>query len=452
MHTARRRNWLAFLRDNTFRSLRHRDYRLYFAGQGVSFTGSWVQSTALMWSVYTFSGNDPIWPPLILVATIAPTLLFGAVGGALADRFAKRPLILVCQALFLVNALLLAGLVWFGLATPPVALALAAMNGLVQAVDLPARLAFVPELIPKDDLVNAVGLNSLLFNLGRAIGPAIAGLAFLLCGLVVEGSEATRVGAAVCFILNAASYAAVIVGLLAMRAAVVGPRKKGGRLSEGLVLVWRNRSLAAVLGCTFALSVFGWPLLTLFPAFTRTVLNQGDKEYSTLVSALGGGALVAALANATFGRLSLARSFLAIGSALTALGLVGVTLSSALWPAAVCSAVFGLGMILFLSTGQSVLQLSTPDHARGRVMALWPMTLSGGSVLGQLVFGWAAKHFPIPAVLGVMAAGVGLTAASVGVLAWALRGTTPNQVPPGDPTDGTVTSEVPATGGGPLPG
>jgi MFS family permease len=418
---ARRRNWLAFLRETTFRSLRHRDFQLYFAGQAVSFTGTWVQSTALLWSVYTFSDHDPVWPPLVLVATIGPTLLFGAVGGALADRFAKRPLILLCQVLFLVNAALLTGLVWFDLVTPPVAVALAVMNGLVQAVDIPARLAFVPELIQKDDLVNAVGLNSLLFNLGRAVGPGLAGVVFLLVGQACEPSDVTRVGATVCFALNAISYAAVIAGLLAMRAGAPAARRKGGRLSEGVQFVWRNKPLAGLLACTLAMSLFGWPLLTLFPAYTRTVLGQAEKEYSWLVSALGGGALVAALANATFGKLSLARPFVVVGSSLTAAAVFGMTFVDHLLPAAACSAVFGFGMILYLSTGQSVLQLSTPDHARGRVLALWPMTLSGGAVGGHLLCGWAAKHFPIPQVFGAMGVGVGTTAAVVAVSAWALR-------------------------------
>ncbi len=418
---ARRRNWLELLRDTTFRSLKHRDFRLYFAGQAVSFTGTWVQSTALLWSVYAFSDHDPVWPPLILVATVGPTLLFGAVGGALADRFAKRPLILICQVLFLLNAVLLTGLVWFDVVDPPTAVVLAVMNGLVQAVDIPARLAFVPELIAKDDMVNAVGLNSLLFNLGRAIGPALAGLVFLLVGWVSESRDVTRTGATVCFALNAVSYAAVIAGLLAMRPGVPANRPKGGRLAEGLQFVWRSKPLAGLLACTLAMSLFGWPLLTLFPAYTRTVLGHAEKEYSWLVSALGGGALVAALANATFGKLSRARPFVVVGSALTAVAVLGMTFADQLLPAAACSAVFGFGMILYLSTGQSVLQLSTPDHARGRVMALWPMTLSGGAVGGHLLCGWAAKHFPIPQVFGAMWVGVTATAIVVAVLAVVLR-------------------------------
>lgn len=447
------RGLFATLAATTFRSLRHRDYFLYFLGQGVSFTGSWIQTTALQWSVFSTT-RDPIWPPLLMIAAVAPTMLLGAVGGALADRFPKRPLIIVCQFLFLVNAAALAALVWAGHAHPGVALALACMNGLVNAVDVPARLAYVPDLIPRDDLVNAVGLNSLLFNLGRAGGPALAGLIFLLAAGLPGGevpTEVTRIGATVCFALNALSYAAVIVGLFLMRPAGQTPTKKSGRLSDGFAFIARNPPLAALLVCTAALCLFGWPLLTLFPAYTDNVLGHAEKEYSWLVSAMGGGALVAALSNATFGSLARARLFATIGAVLPAVALGGLALSSDLPPAALCAGVFGMGMILFLSTGQSVLQLTTPDDARGRVLALWPMTLSMGTVAGNLLCGWAARHLPIPVVLGIMAAGTGVTACVVAVLAWTMRtrrrGATPDSPPEETalPLDGGVRD-------GPLPG
>lgn len=414
----------AALKATTFRSLSHRDYRLYFVGQAVSFTGSWVQSTALLWSVYALT-EDPIWPPLMLVAAFGPTLLLGPLGGAVADRVPKRPLIQVCQVLFLINAAVLAALVWCGLAHPLVAFGLAVLNGVVQAADLPARLAYVPELVPKDDLVNAVGLNSLLFNLGRAAGPAVAGLVFLVVGqLLGQGTpsaEVTRVGATACFTLNALSFAAVIVALRLIRHTPPVGRKAPGKLADGFTFVWRNPRLAALLGVTFLLSLFAWPLPALFPPYVRQVLTHDGPEYSWLVSAVGGGALGAAMANATFGSLARARVFLILGVTLSAVGEAGVAMSTTLIPALGSAAVFGFGMILFLSTGQSVLQLSTPDHARGRVLVLWPMTLSAGAIAGNLLSGWAAQRLPLPTLLVVMAAGTGLTAVAAALLAWRLK-------------------------------
>jgi MFS family permease len=434
---------LAALKATTFRSLRHRDYRLYFVGQAVSFTGSWVQSAALLWSVYALT-KDPVWPPLMLVGGFGPTLLFGPLGGMVADRVPKKPLIQACQAAFLLSAAALTVLVWFGMAHPLVAFALAVFNGVVQAVDLPGRLAYVPELVPKEDLVNAVGLNSLLFNLGRATGPAVAGLVFLVTKVVLgpgtPDAELTRVGATACFALNALSFAAVILALSLIRHTPPAAHTVKGKLADGFAFVGRNPRLAALLGVTFLLSLFAWPLPALFPPIVDKVLGHDAAEYSWLVSAVGAGALVAAVANATFGNLTRARVFLLFGAVMSAGGVVGVALSTSLVMALTSAAWFGFGMILFLSTGQSVLQLSTPDHFRGRVMVLWPMTLSAGAIAGNLLSGWAAKRWesegwPLSSLLWVMAAGTGLTAVAAAALAWRLRRPSP-PLPAGERSPG----------------
>ena len=159
-----------------FRSLRHPNYRRYFLGQLVSFTGSWMQSAALMWLLYDRTG-DVRWPSYLLVAQVGPTVLLGPWAGHLADRWPKRDLIMVTQAAFLANAVALAVLVAVGWAAPLLVLGLQLLSGIIQAVDLPARLAFVPDLVPREDLINAVGLNAMLFNSGRALGPAAAGVA-----------------------------------------------------------------------------------------------------------------------------------------------------------------------------------------------------------------------------------------------------------------------------------
>src|SRR5262245_24702441 len=184
---------IAALRQTTFRSLRHRNYRRYFLGQLVSFTGTWMQSAALMWLLYDATG-DLRWPSYLLVAQVGPTVLFGTWGGLLADRSPKRGLILKTQTAVLVNSLLLALMVGGGIVIPVLILALQAINGMVQAVDLPARLAFLPDLVPREDLINAVGLNSLLFNSARATGPAAAGLLFLAAG-TLEPEHRVRFGA-----------------------------------------------------------------------------------------------------------------------------------------------------------------------------------------------------------------------------------------------------------------
>src|SRR6476646_1932408 len=200
---------LAALRDTTFRSLHHRNYRRYFLGQIVAFVGSWMQSAALMWLLYDRTG-DPRWPSWILVAQVGPTLLLGTWGGGLADRYSKRKLILATQSAFLAHALTLTLLLAFDLAAPVLVLGFMVVSGVIQAVDLPARLAFVTDLVPREDLINAIGLNSLLFNSARAVGPALAAVLFLLAETVLPafppGTSPVTLAAVACFALNAISF------------------------------------------------------------------------------------------------------------------------------------------------------------------------------------------------------------------------------------------------------
>lgn len=421
----------AVLREHTFRSLRHRNYRLYFLGQIVSFTGSWMQSAALMWLVFDQT-NDPFWPPLLLVAQVGPTMFLGTWAGHLADRRPKRGLVFATQSAFLGTACLLTLLVASNWTSPWLFLAVQFANGLIQAIDLPTRLAFVPDLVPRADLINAVSLNSLLFNSARAIGPALAGLLFLAAEQVIEqgwlsGSRAVTLGAVWCFTLNALSYGAV---LLALRAIDVPgePDSVRSRVNDslwgGFGYVLERPQLAGLLVLTGLLCVFGWPALSLFPAYTKLVLNHAEKEYSILVSTLGAGALGAALTTATFGTVGRRGFFLATGATLTAVALGLLALAPELASAAVAAACLGFGLILFLSTGQSAMQLAVEDHTRGRVMALWAMTLAGSAPVGHLLAGAAATVWPIREVLTGMACGAALAAFGVAGLAWDWRNRT----------------------------
>lgn len=407
------RLWAA-LRDRTFRSLRHRDFRLYFFGQLVSFVGSWTQSTALMWLVYDLT-NDPIWPALLLVALVGPTLVLAPLAGSVADRVPKRSLVIVTQMGFLASAVILTGTVAFGLATPFVLFGIQLANGCVQAIDLPARLSFVPDLVPKDDLINAVSLGAMLFNSARFVGPALTGVIFLLSGAVDFGSRSVAVGAAVCFGLNSVSFAAVLVALT--RISVGGTRTNGagGRTSawDGLHFLTANPPLGALVALTGCLCVFTWPVVTLLPSFTRTVIGLEEKAFSGFVSSLGLGALFAAFTAATFGSVRRRRRFLRVGAIVASLGVGGLSQSATPLAAGLSCAALGFGLILYLSTGQSTLQLNAPDAARGRVMALWAMTLSASAPLGHLVAGRCAQSWPVPTVLTVMFLGAAASAAGI---------------------------------------
>jgi len=420
MNTDDRRGLFAALRDTTFRSLRHRYYRRYFTGQVVSFVGTWMQSAALMWLMYDRTG-DPRWPSWLLVAQVGPTLVLGAWGGALADRYPKRRLVSTTQSCFLLNAVVLAAVVASGLAVPWLVLVLMAINGVVQAVDLPARLAFVPDLVPKEDLINAVGLNSLVFNSARAVGPALAGVLFLLAAatapLLPAGAHPVTIGATACFALNALSFLAV---LRALRG-IPEPRahaKAASSMWDGLRYLRDRPQHGGLVALTFVVCVFAWPVVTVLPAYTRLRLGLREDAYSLLLSAMGAGALGAALATATFGSVARRGAFLLVGVGVCAAGLAGLGLAERAWAACVCCAAVGFGLILYLSTGQSALQLAVPDEKRGRVMAWWAMTLSASTPLGHLIAGQAVTEFGVGPVLLGMGAGVGaMTVALAGVLA-----------------------------------
>lgn len=413
--------WTA-LKGTTFRSLRHANYRRYFYGQIVSFTGSWMQSAALMWLMYDRTG-DPRWPSWLLVAQVGPTLLLGTWGGHLADRLPKRQLVIATQTAFLCNAVILTLLIASGFALPALILALQIASGIVQAIDLPTRLAFVPDLVPREDLINAVGLNSLLFNSARAVGPAIAGVLFLAAGEVAprlpNGTNAVTLGAVGCFALNALSFSAVLLALRGIHLVHNPPAANGGKPAsgwDGIRYLWERPALGGLVLFTLVMCIFGWPVLTLLPAYTRTELGLAEKSYSVLVSALGAGALVAALATATFGSVGRRAAFLVLGAAATAAGLVGLAQAHSLLAAAGCCSGIGFGLILFLSTGQSTLQLAVPDDRRGRVMSVWAMTLSASAPLGHLLAGEAATAFGVERVLLAMAAGTGFVALGLAAL------------------------------------
>jgi len=401
---------LDVLRDRTFRSLRHPDYRRYFFGQIVSFTGSWMQSAALIWLVYDLTA-DPLWPPLMLVAQVGPTLLLGTWGGNLADRLPKRRLIVATQSGFLATALLFAAVTASGFATPGLLLAIQLLNGVLQSADLPARLSFAPDLVPRSDLINAVSLNSMLFNSARAVGPALAGGAFLLADAasssgISGGLRPTLLGAVGCFLFNAVSYVAVLVALNRITVDGQGqPRPAGQSVWEGFRVAWASPQVRRLLLLSGGLCVFAWPALTLFPAFTKTVLGHSEKEYSVLVSSLGVGALLSALTTATFGTAARRGWLLVGGAALATAGLAGLAASPSLAPALLSTAALGYGLVLYLSTGQSALQLDSTAETRGRVMALWAMMLSASAPLGHLAAGLAAQRVPVPHVFAALAAG-----------------------------------------------
>ena len=397
----------------TFRSLRHRNYRLYFFGQLVSLTGTWMQNAALVWLAFQLTGESK-WAALVSAAQILPTFFFGAWGGALADRWPKRSLIFVTQSGFLLVALVLAALTFMRIITPWQLFFVTLVNGLVQAMDLPARLAFVMDMAGREDLMNAVALNSLLFNVARVVGPALSG--FVMRWLAPEA----------CFFANALSYAAVLWALARMDIAgsVQGAVRSKGlhALLEGLAYLARRRELAFLMMLVITTALCGWPSQTLLPALAKRVLGSDEVGYSWMLSGTGFGALAAAWTLATFGSMEERRQLIRAGIGLVSIGLIALSIAGNLLLSMACCGLIGFGLILFLATTQSIIQLSAGEHNRGRVMAIWAMTQSGAVPLGSFLAGVAADRWNVPLVLRIL----GLTCATAALglgLVFRLAGT-----------------------------
>ncbi len=398
---------------NTFRALRHRNYRLYFVGQIISLTGSWVQTTALLLLAYELT-HQSSWAALVSAASVLPTVLLGVYGGGLADRFPRRPLIFLTQSVFLVLALVLSGIVVFNVATPWALLVISLLVGIVNAVDTPSRLAFVIDMVGREDLVNAVALNSLIFNVARMVGPAVAAPLLHLGGF------------APCFLVNSLSFVAVLVALACMRLpdrpATLPSEQPGGTLGEAFRYLGERRGLVLLVVLGGALAFFGWPLMSLLPALSDKDLLGGWNGYAYMTSAVGGGALVGALLVASFASHS-RRRLLMTGVLASILSLAGLALVPRLSVAVACCALSGAGLILFFATGQGMMQLGAGEHNRGRIMGIWLMVLSGAQPAGNLFAGIAADAWGVPYVLGLQALGIIAAATAVGVAAVTWRRT-----------------------------
>jgi MFS family permease len=337
------------------------------------------------------------WTAGILAAQILPTFFFGAWGGVIADRLPKRTVIICTQSAFLMLALLLAGLGYAGVITAWQLVVVTAAAGVVQAIDLPARLAFVMDLAGREDLMNAVALNSLLFNVARALGPAVGGQ--LMHWIRPEA----------CFLANALSYVAVLWALARMdilglsKVPVTGPVLR--TLGEGLRYVIASRQLLFLVLVMAAISFCGWPSQALLPALAKQNLRSDELGYGWMVSGTGAGALLAAWAIATFGTMEKRRQLMGAGIAFVGAGLMLLSIVGNLALAIGCSTLIGFGLILFLTTSQTIVQLNAGDHNRGRVMAIWAMVQSGAVPLGGLLAGKAADRWGVPDVMLVLGLG-----------------------------------------------
>ena len=389
-------------------ALAHRNFRLFFFGQGVSLIGTWMQAVALGWLVLEIT-NSAFAVGLNQALRSFGVLLCTLYAGIVVDRVDKRRLIVWTQLLQMAEALALAVLVWTKLVTTWQVMALAVLFGIVNAFDIPGRQAFIVELVGKDDLMNAIALNSSMFNAARIVGPAVAG--------VLIGAT----GVAMCFFLNGVSYIAVIAGLLAMRLPPFVPHPTRHSAREGfrevVTFLRSDRRVSALVVLVAAFSVFGFPFLVLMPVVARDVLHSDARGYGLLMAAVGVGAMLGALGLALAGRrVRQGAALLEGGGAFGALLVLFATVR-AFGLALLLLALAGWAMIVTTALANTMLQTLVPDSLRGRVMAFYAFVFVGMAPFGAFQAGLVAEHTGAPIAIAIGGSGCLIATA---LAAWAV--------------------------------
>jgi MFS family permease len=366
----------------TFSAMRHRNFQLYFGGQLISNIGTWTQIIAQGWVVYQL-GHSEVTLGLVAFASAIPTLMISPWGGVIVDRVSRRNLLILTQAGSMLLAFVLAALTFTSLIREWHVIVLASLLGVVNAFDAPARQAFVPEMVGKEDLPNAIALNSMMFNSARVVGPALAGMLLAL------------IGAAWCFTVNGISFLAVLVGLWLMKLpphqATQNRTSPWKQLVSGVQYTARSREMSALILLSLVFSIFGISYSTVLPAFVEKVLHQGALAYGWVNAATGLGAVTGAFVLAL--RASHGRRGQVLVLTNIAFPLILIAFAFTTWlPLALALAYgLGLGFMVQFTTINTLLQTRVEDSFRGRVMGLYTLTFFGFAPFGNLLIGFLGQ-------------------------------------------------------------
>jgi len=384
------------------RSLRHRNFQLFFGGQLISLIGTWMQNVAQAWLVYRLTGSSFLLGAVGFAGQI-PVFLMASVGGIVADRKNRQHVVIATQTVSMLLAFVLAVLTLTKLVQVWHIFVLAALLGVVNAFDIPARQSFIVDMVGKEDLINAIALNSSMFNGARVVGPAIAGL---LVASIGEGW---------CFFVNAVSYVAVIVGLLLMRVTWQRGKFSGSPLEniiEGFQYVRSTQPIRLLLLLLGLVSLVGMPYAVLMPIFADRILHRGANGLGILMGATGVGALIGALSLAFKRGLKGLGSWVLLSSAGFGAMLILFGISKNFWLSVALLVPVGYCMMVEMASSNTLIQSMVPDRLRGRVMSVYSMMFMGMAPIGALGAGVVAHHLgaPLTVAIGGMACMLGSAA------------------------------------------
>lgn len=366
----------------TFASLKHPNFRLWFSGQVVSLIGTWMQATAQGYLVYELTGS-PVMLGIVGFANGIPVWLFSLYAGIIADKISRRKLIMITQGSMMVLAFILAALTFTGAIQAWHIVILALLLGTANAFDAPARQSFVVELVPREDLTNAIALNSSVFNLGTIIGPTVAGLVY------------AWLGPAWCFTINGISFIAVLIALSLMRLAI-RPRASfetgsmRSRITVGVKYAFSDQDIKVLMVMLATAAIFGFGLLSLMPAWATNVLGGDVRTNGLLLSARGLGSLIAALTIASVGGRVVRGRLWTVGSLMMPVALITLALFRILPVSLLMLVVMGWSLMSVVNLTNALVQTHIPDELRGRVMAVYILLFQGSFPIGSLIAGWLA--------------------------------------------------------------
>lgn len=371
--------------NNPFTALKHKNFRYYWIGMCVSLIGTWMQNIAQPWLAYTLT-NSPFLLSLIGIVQFTPMLIFSLFAGVIIDKFSKKKILLFTQTASLVITLVLAILVWTGKIQYWHILIMATILGIVNTIDMPSRQSIIIELVGKEDLMNAIALNSMVFNLARIVGPAIAGIVMGYAGI------------AVCFFANSISFAAVVVGLFFIKINVVKREEAKetrilAEIKDGLKYIYRKKVLLHTILILAIVGTFVPNFNVLVPVFAKEILNQGEAGFGLLMSFMGFGSFLGAMCVAALSKSGPKKFIIYFVPLIVAMLLIATGYTNIYLLTGIFLALTGFFFICFTSSANSTLQLNSKNEYRGRVMSVYTLVFAGSTPFGNLYAGLFAEHF-----------------------------------------------------------